>query len=149
MYKKLLRLLHKYPATSVPVSRIEQTIGYTFGRPHLLLQAVTHQSYLAAQTDSELRSNERLEFLGDAVLELVVTHFLYKKYPKRREGELSKLKSILVSRRVLARIVSDLEIGKFLLMNRGEEQTGGKTRASNLANLYESVTGRDLSGWGL
>ena len=112
-----------------------------FTRPDLLQQAFTHQSYVTHPTNSDIYSNERLEFLGDAVLELIVTQFLYDKYPAWREGELSKLKSVLVSRRVLARITSEFQLGSHLLMNRGEEQTGGKTRISNLANLYEALLG--------
>jgi len=141
MYKRLLRLLRGRRASPVVLSSVERIIGYTFTHPEFLLQALTHQSYLANSKGPDLSSNERLEFLGDAVLELIVTRFLYDKFPENREGELSKVKSILVSRRVLSRIVSDLQLGKYLLMNRGEEQTGGRTRASNLANLYESVLG--------
>ncbi len=141
MFKRLQRLLQKEPDTAVDISCVERSISYVFTRPGLLQQAFTHQSYLTHQTDTDIFSNERLEFLGDAVLELIVTQFLYDKYPALREGELSKLKSVLVSRRVLARIVSELQLGRYLLMNRGEEQTGGKTRTSNLANLYEALLG--------
>jgi ribonuclease-3 len=141
MYTKILRRLRSRKSAPVNLPRVEKILGYRFSHPELLVQALTHQSYLAGSENSACCSNERLEFLGDAVLELIVTQFLYHKYPDTREGDLSKSKSILVSRRVLARIVSALDLGQFLLMNRGEEQTGGRTRASNLANLYESVLG--------
>jgi ribonuclease-3 len=87
------------------------------------------------------QSNERLEFLGDAVLDLVVTEYLYISKPKRSEGDLSKIKSVLVSRNVLAEVVTRLKLGKYLMVNRGEEKTGGRTRPSNMANLYEAILG--------
>ncbi len=141
MYSKLLRNLRFRKSSPVYLPQVEKILGYRFIHPELLVQALTHQSYLAGSDNTACCSNERLEFLGDAVLELIITQYLYNKYPETREGDLSKSKSILVSRRVLARIVSALGLGQFLLMNRGEEQTGGRTRASNLANLYESVLG--------
>jgi len=141
MFKKIIRYVRHRTELPVATSHIEKIIGYTFKDPNLLFKAFTHQSFLAFQPGSEFDSNERLEFLGDAVLELIVTQYLYHTYPEQREGELSKIKSVLVSRRVLAKIVLDLDLGQFLLMNRGEERTGGRTRVSNLANLYESVLG--------
>ena len=141
MFKTLRRIFTSRPASPVALSRVENKIGYTFKKPELLLKALTHLSYVASQKKSVQDSNERMEFLGDAVLELIITQYLYNTFANKREGELSKIKSILVSRRVLARIISELHLGEFLLMNRGEEQTDGRTRASNLANLYESLLG--------
>jgi len=120
---------------------IEKMLNYTFVNKSLLQQAFKHRSYLSVTHESPQESNERLEFLGDAILELVVTEFLYHKFPQHDEGYLSKVKSVLVSRKVLAEIVSRRGLGKHLLLDRGEEKTGGKTRVSNQANLYEAVLG--------
>ena len=120
---------------------IENILQYKFREKDLLLTAFKHSSYLPITKEKYHKSNERLEFLGDAVLDLVVTEFLYISMPKRSEGELSKIKSVLVSRNVLAEVVASLELGSHLMVNRGEEKTGGKKRPSNLANLYEAILG--------
>ena len=120
---------------------IEKAIHYRFKNNQLLHTAFLHPSYLTDLKDHSYQSNERLEFLGDAVLDLVVTEFLYRSRPDSREGELSKVKSVLVSRNVLAELVLKMELGQYLLINRGEEKTGGRQRTSNLANLYESLLG--------
>jgi ribonuclease-3 len=122
-------------------SAIERILNYSFVNKSLLTQSFKHRSYLSITRESSLESNERLEFLGDAILELVVTEFLYRKFPEHDEGYLSKVKSVLVSRKVLAEIVIRKGLGRYLLLDRGEEKTGGKTRGSNLANLYEAVIG--------
>jgi ribonuclease-3 len=124
---------------SLDIKAIESTIGYKFSDRYILLRAFTHSSYLSVSGGKTYESNERLEFLGDAVLDIVVTEFLYQSFPKTREGTLSKMKSVLVSRKVLADIVANLQLGQFLLVNPGEEKTGGKHRPSNLANLYETI----------
>jgi ribonuclease-3 len=120
---------------------VEKIINYKFRNRDLLYTAFKHSSFLPVTKEKYHRSNERLEFLGDAVLDLVVTEFLYTSMPKRSEGELSKIKSVLVSRSVLAEVIASLNVGKHLMVNRGEEKTGGKTRPSNMANLYEAVLG--------
>jgi len=122
-------------------SAIERILNYSFINKSLLTQAFKHRSYLSITRESSLESNERLEFLGDAILELVVTEFLFRKFQEHDEGYLSKLKSVLVSRKVLAEIVIRKGLGRHLLLDHGEEKTGGKTRSSNLANLYEAVIG--------
>jgi ribonuclease-3 len=123
------------------VAQTEKILDYSFKNRNLLHKAFKHRSYLSVTGEAAHKSNERLEFLGDAVLDLVVTDFLYKKKPYTSEGELTKLKSVLVSRNVLAEIIAQLQLGKYLLLNRGEEKTGGKERNSNLSNLYESLVG--------
>jgi ribonuclease-3 len=123
------------------VRTVEKILNYRFRNRDLLFTAFKHSSFLPITKEKYYKSNERLEFLGDAVLELVVTEFLYTSKPKRPEGELSKIKSVLVSRNVLAEVVASLELGKHLMVNRGEEKTGGKTRPSNMANLYEAILG--------
>ena len=129
----------KYQQLDIQV--IEDILQYKFRNKDLLLTAFKHSSYLPISKEKYHKSNERLEFLGDAVLDLVVTEFLYISMPKRSEGELSKIKSILVSRSVLAEVVASLKLGNHLIVNRGEEKTGGKRRPSNLANLYEAILG--------
>lgn len=140
----MFRYLKHFFSRSVPdktfdTKRIYNLIKYRFNDPMLLMRALTHRSYLAVTRESAISSNERLEFLGDAVLDLIVTEFLYMKHPQKLEGELSKIKSILVSRRALAQAIRQSKIGQFMLMNYGEEKTGGKKRTSNLSNLYESL----------
>jgi ribonuclease-3 len=146
MFKQSIQFLNrifrkKDQPRDINYSAIERILNYSFINKSLLTQSFKHRSYLSITHESSLESNERLEFLGDAILELVVTEFLYRKYPEHDEGYLSKLKSVLVSRRVLAEIVIRRGLGKHLLLDRGEEKTGGKSRISNLANLYEAVLG--------
>jgi ribonuclease-3 len=129
--------------SDIPVDfkKIEGILDYTFNNRNHLTTCFKHRSYLTITREPSWLSNERLEFLGDAVLDLVATEFLYRTFPQYREGELSKIKSVLVSRTVLAEIVLKMNLGEYLLMNRGEEKTGGKKRTSNLANLYEAIVG--------
>jgi ribonuclease-3 len=120
---------------------IEKKIGVTFKDKALLRQAFTHRSYLNENRNLGLEHNERLEFLGDAVLELVVTDFLYKKYPKKPEGELTALRSSLVNSTILAAISTELGYNEFLLLSRGEAKDVGRARQFILANTFESVVG--------
>lgn len=117
-----------------------RTISYRFRDVSLLRLAMTHRSCLSEDSDHQ-ESNERLEFLGDAVLGLVVTEALYRKYPEATEGELTKAKSYIVSREVLARRAGDLGLGKFLIIGEGEEQSGGRKRASILSDAFEALLG--------
>lgn len=119
--------------------RNKYKIGFT--EKSLLLTAFKHRSYLNITNEDRAASNERLEFLGDAVLDLVVTEYLYEKFPKRTEGQLSKIKSILVSKPVLAEIATDLSFGNLILINKGEEKTGGRQRESILSDTFEAVIG--------
>jgi len=145
MPKKFLRkissLFKSSRSTELDFQSIESIINYRFYDHSLLLMAFTHRSYLSVSGGAAHDANERLEFLGDAVLDLVVTEFLYTTLPTTSEGSLSKMKSILVSRKVLAGIIAGLELGEFLLVNHGEAKTGGRKRPSNLANLYETILG--------
>jgi len=107
-------------------------------RPELLRQALTHKS---AQQEVGLPSNERLEFLGDAVLGATIAAHLYLSHPELAEGELTKLKAVAVSESVLAQVARELDLGRYLTMARGEEQSGGRSRASILADALEAVFG--------
>ncbi len=119
----------------------EKTIGITFNNKELLKQAFTHRSYLNENKTADIEHNERLEFLGDAVLELVATDYLYAIYPKKPEGDLTALRSALVNSVMLASISTELEFNKYLLLSRGESKDMGRARQYILANTFESVVG--------
>jgi ribonuclease-3 len=112
--------------------RLSRQLGHAFADPQLLDDALTHRS-------AQARHNERLEFLGDAVLELVISHILMETFPSRAEGELTKLRAALVNQRRIAEIARDLHLGDFLLLGRGEDSTEGRYKNSILADTYEAV----------
>lgn len=112
-----------------------------FKNPNLLQQAFIHRSYLNEHKQNDLQSNERLEFLGDAVLELITSLYLFDKFPQKPEGELTALRSALVKTETLYAVAQKLELGKHLKMSRGEKRTGGQTNPSLLANTVEAVIG--------
>lgn len=116
-------------------------IGYVFNNPDLLIQALKHRSFLAYSNEDRLCSNERLELLGDAVLGLVVTEHLYHKYPDQEEGELTAIKSLVVSREILAKTSRQIQLGEYILMNDAEEKSGGRERPSILADTMEAIIG--------
>ena len=120
---------------------LEERIGYHFSDKALLKQAITHSSYSNEQKINRLKHYERLEFLGDAVLEMVSSDFLYHANPKLQEGELTKLRASMVCEPSLAFCAKDLELGKFMLLGKGEERTGGRTRESITSDAMESVIG--------
>ncbi len=122
-------------------SEAEKIIGVTFNNKELLKQAFTHRSYLNENKDVNLEHNERLEFLGDAVLELVSTDYLYAEYPKKPEGDLTALRSALVNSVMLASLSTDLDFNKYLLLSRGESKDMGRARQYILANTFEAVVG--------
>ncbi len=121
--------------------KIEKILGLTFASEDLIKTACTHRSYLNEHRSTVKRHNERLEFLGDAVLELVVTDYLYTQYPTKPEGDLTSWRAALVKTESLAELAEKLEIGQFLLMSRGEAKSGGRTRMALLANLVEAIIG--------
>ncbi|MEK7607328.1 MAG: ribonuclease III [Patescibacteria group bacterium] len=122
-------------------SKFEEQADVKFKDKTLLKQAFTHRSYINENKNSKLEHNERLEFLGDAVLELVVTDFLYKKYPTKPEGELTTYRSALVNSTTLAEVASNLNMNDFLLLSKGESKDTGRARQFILANTFESVVG--------
>lgn len=131
-------IIHQYNFHS---DQIEKIINYKFSNKLLLFKAFKHPSFLAITNESYIESNERLEFLGDSILGQATTDFLFHLYPQETEGTLSQMKSILVSRTVLSEVCHKLGLGEYLLIDKGEEKTGGKKRLSNLANLYEAIIG--------
>ena len=114
-------------------------LGHRFDDPELLHQALSHRSWCGEQENAP--SNERLEFLGDAVLGLVVAEHTYRAYPELAEGKLAKIRAAVVNARVLAEIAEALGLGEVLLLGRGEESSGGRTKASILADALEAVIG--------
>ncbi|NIZ47070.1 ribonuclease III [Spirochaetales bacterium BR208] len=112
----------------------------TFNNPDLLLQALRHSSYANEQKES-LLSNERLEFLGDAVLDIVIVEYLYHRFPDYSEGQLTRIKANLVCEPTLAKIAQHLHIGQCLLLNKGEERDGGRNKPAILADAVEAVIG--------
>jgi len=124
---------------SVEWDSLYRTIGYRFQNQDLLEQAMTHRSSLLYR--GRWMSNERLEFLGDSVLGFIVTDELYHKFPEGNEGDLTKAKSILVSREALAQQARKIDLGPYLILGRGEERSGGRTRRSILSNAYEALIG--------
>jgi ribonuclease-3 len=119
----------------------QKKLGISFRQKSLLEQAFVHSSYLNENPDFGQPSNERLEFLGDAVLNFVVTQKLYKEFPKLFEGELTEIRASLVCRDSLAKLASSLKLGDWLLLGRGEEASGGRAKVSNLANAMEALVG--------
>lgn len=122
-------------------SNLEDKIGVKFNDINILEQAFTHRSYLNENRDLDRGHNERLEFLGDAVLELVTTDFLYSKYPEKSEGDLTALRSSLVNTNSISAVASELGFNDYLLLSKGEAKDTGRARAYILANTYESVVG--------
>ena len=116
-------------------------MGLRFENKDLLIQAFFHRSFLNENPDFYLEHNERLEFLGDAVLELVVTQYLYQKYPKKPEGELTNWRAALVNAKILGEISHNLGFNDFLLLSKGEAKELGKARQYILANTFEALIG--------
>lgn len=122
-------------------SQFEQTAGVKFKDERLLKQAFTHRSYINENRDSGLEHNERLEFLGDAVLELVITDYLYSKMKESAEGELTALRSALVNADTCAKVAQSLGVNDFLLLSKGEGKDTGRARQYILANALEAIIG--------
>ena len=122
------------------VSPLEERIGYKFRNPLLLEEALTHPS-VGHETQRHHFNNQRLEFLGDAILQLVITEYLYHHFSAEAEGQLTKLRSRLVSRETLRIRAEALDLGQYLVIGRGEEASGGRRRASTLADAYEALIG--------
>ena len=117
------------------LNNFEKALGYTFQTQNLLKEALTHKSARKGV------HNERLEFLGDAVLDLVIGEFLYKKFPNSREGELSKMRASMVNEKAFAKVARHLGIGNYLFISTAEEQNNGRQKDSILSNAFEAVIG--------
>jgi len=116
-------------------------ISFGIKNRRLLKEALTHRSYINENRLKDSKDNEELEFLGDAVLGLVISDYLYRRYPRYSCGELSKLKGIVVSEPILAKRAKSLKVGKYLLLGKGEERAGGRSRPSILSDALEAIIG--------
>lgn len=123
------------------IKELEQKIGYEFRQKELLLQALTHSSFSNEQKINKLKNYERLEFLGDAVLELLSSRFLFETYPDLAEGEMTRKRSSMVCEPALAFCARDLALGEYVLLGKGEEATGGRKRDSIISDVMEAVIG--------
>ncbi len=123
------------------LTRLESNLSVTFTNKDFLLHALTHRSYLNENPGFGLGHNERLEFLGDAVLELAVTEELYHRFPDKPEGELTSFRAALVNAKMLADVSVELGVNDFLLLSRGEAKDTGRARQFILANTFEAITG--------
>lgn len=123
---------------------LQDSLGIAFNDQSLLEQALVHRSYLNENPEFPLPSNERLEFLGDSLLGFVIAEELYRRFPHLSEGEMTRLRSVLVRMETLARLASSLQLGAHLYLGWGEEASGGRERPSNLARTLEAVVGAVL-----
>src|SRR5512144_3216333 len=119
----------------------EAILGFIFKDKSLLTRALTHRSYLNENSDLPYLDNERLEFLGDAVLDFVAAEFLYQHFPEMSEGDLTSLRAALVKGETLARFAAELGLPPYLLMSRGEDAAGGRSRVPLLAGAFEALVG--------
>ncbi|NLE00460.1 MAG: ribonuclease III [Fibrobacter sp.] len=127
--------------TDGTLDNLQAAIGYRFKSIGLLKQALTHKSAVTAEDSKGLMSNERLEFLGDSVLNCLVTEHLYLNNPDKSEGQLSKIKSLIVSRKILGEIAVSVDLGPYMIFGISEIKSGGKNRQSTLSNAFEAVIG--------
>ena len=134
--QKVVPLSHK-----LEVEELSKRLGYSFRQPELLLEAFRHASYVNEQPDSNLRDNERLEFLGDAVLDLAISHILMELFQDAEEGDLSKFRAMVVDEAGLYRVARRLGLAKYLLLGKGEDQNCGREKPSILANATEALIG--------
>ena len=123
------------------IRSVEKRIGYRFRNKNLLLNSLVHRSVVTGKRNEAVENNERLEFLGDSVLNMIVTHYLYQNFPGENEGDLSKKKAIIVSTQALAACSRELKLGEFLVLGTSEEKSGGRDRTSTLADLFEAILG--------
>ena len=120
---------------------LQNEIHVKFKDKRLLNRALIHRSYVNESATDKIKDNERLEYLGDSVLGLIVNEYLFRRFEEYPEGDLAKIKSAVVSEATLAKVARDIELGSFLLMGKGEELSGGRDRASILANSFEALIG--------
>jgi ribonuclease-3 len=123
------------------LSSLEAALGFTIHQRDLLRQAFIHRSYVHENPEDAPGSNERLEFLGDAVLGFVIADYIYRRYPEMSEGELTSLRAAVVKASVLARLAVGLQLGNYLFLSKGEESSGGRERPTILAGAFEALIG--------
>lgn len=123
------------------IEKFEEKMNLKFKDKELLKKSLTHRSFLNENEKEDLKNNERLEFLGDAVLELIISEHIFHEYPDRPEGDLTSFRAAVVRTESLAKVSGKLGIGQFLLMSKGEEMTGGREKEYLLANAFEAIIG--------
>src|SRR5215470_19299312 len=123
------------------LSQLEQKIGYSFRSRALLDRALTHRSFANERVGENCQHNEALEFLGDSVLGFVVSAWLLERFPDLSEGKLSKMKAYMVNEASLVELAEEIDLGSYILLNRGEEKTGGRRKSALLADAYEALIG--------
>lgn len=126
-------------SSSDDLNKIETTLGYTFKKKSILRDALTHKSFAHEKQKDHINFNERMEFLGDAVLELIISEYLYTTYSEFTEADLSKIKAYVVQEASLAETAKHLKIGSYLRLGKGEEMTGGREKPSLLADAFEAI----------
>jgi ribonuclease III len=120
---------------------LENLLGYSFADQQLLLQALTHRSFVNEHDEQHFRNNESLEFLGDSVLGFLISSRIFQHYPELTEGELSKIKAYLVSAANLVQLAESIHLGDFVRLSKGEEKTGGRTKRAIVVDAYEAIIG--------
>jgi ribonuclease III len=120
---------------------LENLLGYSFADQQLLLQALTHRSFVNEHDGQHFRNNESLEFLGDSVLGFLISSRIFQHYPELTEGELSKIKAYLVSAANLVQLAESIHLGDFIRLSKGEEKTGGRTKRAIVVDAYEAIIG--------
>lgn len=123
------------------LSNFENIIGYHFKNKELLTRAFTHSSFANEHKKQEIKNNERLEFLGDSVLSLVISEYIFSSFPELPEGELTKLRATVVCETSLAKSAREMQVGSFIHLGKGEEMTGGRNRDSILSDAFEAILG--------
>lgn len=121
------------------LEQLQRSLAYHFSDLGLLRRALVHRSYVHDSGHADLKDNETLEFLGDSVLGLAISHLLFQRFPDYKEGDLSRIRSSIVNERELARLAGDLGLGEYLLLGKGEELTGGRQKPSLLADSFEAI----------
>ena len=129
------------PLLPASLRDLENLLGYSFANRGLLLQALTHRSYVNENEGERSRNNESLEFLGDSVLGFLISARIFQNHPELTEGELSKIKAYLVSAANLVRLAERIRLGDFIRLSRGEEKTGGRTKRAIVVDAYEAIIG--------
>ncbi len=124
----------------IELAPLQKTLNYSFNDPCLLNKALTHKSY-ANEIDIPVKNNERFEFLGDSVLDLIVSHYMILEYDDLAEGALSKIRAAVVNEACLAKLAKDMDLGQYLLLGKGEHFSGGRQKSSILANAFEALVG--------
>ncbi len=138
MTKLLKQLIQKQ---APQLNELQHIFNYQFRRPELLLRALSHRSFIYEHTELPKKDNETLEFLGDAVLDLAIGFMLFQRYPNKAEGDLTKIRSALVQENGLAQVANKLNLGKYLLLGKGEDNSGGRQKDSIISCAYEAVIG--------